>query len=128
MAGTGFELRKILKRDSLLRLLRTYTYVGIISSGPWIFSTVGILPIGILNLPFVVLDSLITQFQVPTMHLIAVSLVLIGLLQLAFTRFTSDRLFGKRDNLILPNYHAISSIITLVAGGLGLLVIMFAFP
>lgn len=60
MAGIGFELRKMLKRDSLLGLLRAYTYAGIISSGPWILSIVGILLIGILSLPFVIPGSLIT--------------------------------------------------------------------
>ncbi|WP_303679071.1 exopolysaccharide Pel transporter PelG [Ralstonia mannitolilytica] len=128
MAGIGFELRKMLKRDSLLGLLRAYTYAGIISSGPWILSIVGILLIGILSLPFVIPGSLITQFQVSVTYLIAVSLILTGPLQLAFTRFTSDRLFEKRDDLILPNYHAVSLVMTLVAGGLGLLVILFAFP
>ena len=127
MAGIGFELRKMLKRDSLLGLLRAYTYAGIISSGPWILSIVGILLIGILSLPFVIPGSLITQFQVSVTYLIAVSLILTGPLQLAFTRFTSDRLFEKRDDLILPNYHAVSLVMTLVAGGLGLLVILFAF-
>ena len=119
MAGIGFELRKMLKRDSLLGLLRAYTYAGIISSGPWILSIVGILLIGILSLPFVIPGSLITQFQVSVTYLIAVSLILTGPLQLAFTRFTSDRLFEKRDDLILPNYHAVSLVMTLVAGGLG---------
>lgn len=128
MAGIGFELRKMLKRDSLLGLLRAYTYAGIISSGPWILSIVGILLIGILSLPFVIPGSLITQFQVSVTYLIAISLILTGPLQLAFTRFTSDRLFEKRDDLILPNYHAVSLVMTLVAGGLGLLVILFAFP
>lgn len=28
MAGIGFELRKMLRRDSLLGLLRAYTYAG----------------------------------------------------------------------------------------------------
>ena len=128
MAGIGFELRKMLKRDSLLGLLRAYTYAGIISSGPWILSIVGILLIGILSLPFVIPGSLITQFQVSVTYLIAVSLILTGPLQLAFTRFTSDRLFEKRDDLVLPNYHAVSLVMTLLAGGLGLIVMLFAFP
>jgi hypothetical protein len=85
MAGIGFELRKMLKRDSLLGLLRAYTYAGIISSGPWILSIVGILLIGILSLPFVIPGSLITQFQVSVTYLIAVSLILTGPMQLAFT-------------------------------------------
>lgn len=38
MAGIGFELRKILKRDSLLSLMQAYSYAALISSGPWIMS------------------------------------------------------------------------------------------
>ena len=41
MAGIGFELRKILKRDNLLSLLQAYSYAAVISSGPWILSIVG---------------------------------------------------------------------------------------
>lgn len=78
MAGIGFELRKMLRRDSLLGLLRAYTYAGIISSGPWILSIVGILLIGILSLPFVIPGVLITQFQVSVTYLIAVSLIVTG--------------------------------------------------
>jgi uncharacterized membrane protein len=49
MAGIGFELRKLLKRDSLLGLMQAYTYAGIIGSGPWVLSIVGILIIGLLS-------------------------------------------------------------------------------
>ena len=38
MAGIGFELRKILQRDSLLSLIQAYVYAGIISSGAWMLS------------------------------------------------------------------------------------------
>ncbi|MGD7366096.1 exopolysaccharide Pel transporter PelG, partial [Ralstonia pseudosolanacearum] len=128
MAGIGFELRKMLRRDSLLGLLRAYTYAGIISSGPWILSIVGILLIGILSLPFVIPGVLITQFQVSVTYLIAVSLIVTGPLQLALTRFTSDRLFEKRADLVLPNYHAVSFVITLGAAWLGSIVVLFVFP
>ena len=32
MAGIGFELRKLLKRDSLLGMMQAYAYAGIISA------------------------------------------------------------------------------------------------
>lgn len=35
MAGIGFEIRRILKRDSFLNLFEAYGLAGIISSGPW---------------------------------------------------------------------------------------------
>jgi uncharacterized membrane protein len=89
MAGIGFELRKMLRRDNLSGMLGAYAYAGIISSGPWILSIVGILLIGMLSLPFVVPGSLITQFQVSVTYLIAGSLILTGPMQLSFTRLTT---------------------------------------
>ena len=34
MAGIGFELRKILSKDSYTSTMRAYLYAGLISSGP----------------------------------------------------------------------------------------------
>ncbi|MDF3834863.1 exopolysaccharide Pel transporter PelG [Cupriavidus basilensis] len=127
MAGIGFELRKMLRRDSLSGMLGAYAYAGIISSGPWILSIVGILLIGLLSLPFVVPGSLVTQFQVSVTYLIAVSLILTGPMQLAFTRFTSDRLFEKRDHLVLSNYHAVALLVTVLSGAIGIGCGIFAF-
>ncbi|MDQ0139803.1 exopolysaccharide Pel transporter PelG [Cupriavidus necator] len=127
MAGIGFELRKMLRRDNLSGMLSAYAYAGIISSGPWILSIVGILLIGMLSLPFVVPGSLITQFQVSVTYLIAGSLILTGPMQLSFTRFTSDRLFEKRDHLILSNYHAVALLATVLSGGIGVACAVFSF-
>ena len=43
MAGIGFELRKMLRRKTLLGLMQAYTYAGLIGAGPWVLSIVGIL-------------------------------------------------------------------------------------
>lgn len=128
MAGIGFELRKLLKRDSLLGLMQAYAYAGIISSGPWILSIIGILVIGVMSVAIVVPDFLITQFQVSVTYIISVSLVLTGLVQLAFTRFTADRLFEKRPDMILPNFNGLLLTVTAVSGTLGMLAVMFLFP
>lgn len=50
MAGIGFELRKLLKKQTYGGLLQAYAYAGIISSGPWVLSIVGILLIGVFSL------------------------------------------------------------------------------
>ncbi|WP_233870519.1 exopolysaccharide Pel transporter PelG [Paraburkholderia adhaesiva] len=128
MAGIGFELRKMLRRDTLLGLMQAYTYAGLISAGPWILSIVGILMIGALSLPLVLPNELITQFQVSVTWLIALSLVLTGPLQLAYTRFTSDRLFEKRDELVLPNFHAVALVVTVAATLLGGVSVWLLFP
>ena len=42
MAGIGFELRRILVKDSYTSTLRAYIYAGLISSGPWVLSIIGL--------------------------------------------------------------------------------------
>ncbi|NYI00993.1 exopolysaccharide Pel transporter PelG [Cupriavidus plantarum] len=128
MAGIGFELRKMLRRDSLTGMLSAYAYAGVISSGPWVLSIVGILLIGLLSIGFVVPGLLITQFQVSVTYLIAVSLILTGPMQLSFTRFTSDRLFERKDHLILPNFHAVALLVTGLSGAIGVACAVFLFP
>ncbi|WP_323118806.1 exopolysaccharide Pel transporter PelG [Burkholderia alba] len=119
MAGIGFELRRMLKRDTLTGLVQAYTYAGLIGAGPWVLSIVGMLLIGVLSLPFVVPTVLITQFQVSVTHLIAGSLILTGPFQLTYTRFTSDRLFAGETARILPNYHGAALLVSALAFALG---------
>lgn len=128
MAGIGFELRKILKRDSLLSLMQAYSYAALISSGPWIMSIVGILVIGLLSYAVVTPKAVIVQFQVSITYVISLSLVFTGVFQLALTRFAADRLFEKENETILPNFHAISLTVTVAGGALALLAVVFLFP
>lgn len=127
MAGIGFELRKLMQRDTLLGLMQTYAYAGIISSGPWVLSILGILVIGVLSVSIVTPDILITQFQVSVTWLIAVSLILTGVVQLAFTRFTADRHFEGKDESIMPAFNGLLLYQMLVSGAIGIVVITFFF-
>ena len=128
MAGIGFELRKILKRDNLLSLLQAYSYAALISSGSWILSIVGILIIGVMSYAIVVPSTIIVQFQVSITYVISSSLVFTGVFQLALTRFTADRLFQKHADVILPNFHGVSLTVTLLGGAVGLCCVVFLFP
>lgn len=121
MAGIGFELRKMLRRNTLVSLLQAYAYAGVIGSGPWVFSIVGILLIGIFSASVVTPSVLVTQFQTSVTYLVAGSLILTGLVQLAFTRFVSDRLFEKRRESILPNLHGLMLVVLAVSSLLGTL-------
>jgi uncharacterized membrane protein len=128
MAGIGFELRRLLQRDSLLALVRAYAYAGLISSGPWVLSIIGMLLIGFLSFSVVVPDLLVTQFQVTVTHMIAWSLILTGFFQLAFTRFVADRLFEGRLSVIVPNYHGVLLVVASLAGTIGLAAVATLFP
>jgi uncharacterized membrane protein len=128
MAGIGFELRRLLQRDSLLALVRAYAYAGVISSGPWVLSIIGMLLIGFLSFSVVEPDLLVTQFQVTVTHMIAWSLILTGLFQLAFTRFVADRLFEGKPGLIVPNYNAVLGTVAGLSGTIGLIAVATLFP
>ncbi len=128
MAGIGFELRKLLRRDSYSSLLQAYAYAGIISSGPWVLSIVGILVIGVMSVTVVVPDHLIVQFQISVTYLMVCSLVLTGPLQLAFTRYIADRLFQKKELIVMPNFNGLLLLVLGGSGGLGMLVVIFLFP
>ena len=127
MAGIGFELRKLLEKDSYFGLFQAYAYAGIISSGPWVLSIVGILFVGFLSLGVVFPHFLIVQFQVSVTYLILSSLILTGFIQLGFTRFIADNLFRKLDKEVLPNFNGMLLVVTSVSGIVGLLAIFLFF-
>ena len=128
MAGIGFELRRLLRKNTLLGLVEAYAYAGIIGSGPWVFSILGILLIGLVSASVVVPSFLITQFQTSVTYLVASSLVFTGLVQLAFTRFISDRLFEKRDDWVMPNLNGLLLIVVIAASALGSLALFVVLP
>ncbi|WP_407293249.1 exopolysaccharide Pel transporter PelG [Stutzerimonas zhaodongensis] len=127
MAGIGFELRKILSRDSYTATLRAYVYAGLISSGPWVLSIISVMLIGIMSLGVVMPESLIRQFLVSVTYLMASSLILTGGAQLFFTRFISDRLFENKQDVILPNLVGILLVTTVSSGVLGFLLLSLLF-
>ncbi len=127
MAGIGFELRKLLARNTLSGILQAYAYAGMIGSGPWVLSIIGILLVGLVGTGIVVPPSLVTQFQITVTYLIAVSLILTGGLQLAFTRYVSDRLFEKHDEQVLPNLHGLLGLTLSAAALLAALTMAVAF-
>lgn len=128
MAGIGFELRRILQRNTLTSLLAAYAYAGVIGSGPWVLSIVGVLAVGLLSTAAHGPSAVVAQFQTTVTYLIVASLILTGPLQLSFTRFCADRLFERRQEWILRNFHGVMLLVTWSAGLIGLGAALFLFP
>ena len=128
MAGIGFELRKLLRKESYSGLLQAYAYAGIISSGPWVLSIVGILVIGLMSSGAGAQNILVTQFQVSVTYLMFTSLILTGLVQLGFTRFIADRLYEKKDAVVMPSFNGLMLVVMVVSGCLGLACVLTLFP
>ncbi|MBQ0778332.1 MAG: exopolysaccharide Pel transporter PelG [Pseudomonas sp.] len=127
MAGIGFELRKILARDSYSSTLRAYVYAGLLSAGPWVLSIISVMLIGIMSIGVVFPELLVRQFLVTTTYLFACSLITTGGLQVFFTRFVSDRLFEKKPQAILPNLLGIMLIATIGAGLIAFVLLWWLF-
>ena len=127
MAGIGFELRKILSRDTYTATLHAYVYAGLISSGPWVLSIVSVMLVGVLSLGLLMPEMLVRQFLITVTYLMATSLILTGGLQLFFTRFVSDRLFERKFSRILPNLVGVLLLVTLSSGVLGTLLLWALF-
>ena len=127
MAGIGFEIRKILNRDSYFALVRAYSYAGLISSGPWVLSILGLVAIALLAININMPTLLITQFQVSVTYLTMASLILTGFLQLSFTRWVSDQLYKKQIEPIAPNFAGVLLLTNVVAGTLAILLVFVSF-
>ena len=128
MAGIGFELRKILKRDNLRSVLKAYTLAAVLGSGPWILSMLGIVVIGLLSYGVAGPASTLTKFQASIKYVIALSLIFTSAFQLPFTRFTADRIFEQKLDLVVPNFHAVTLTVSGVGGVLALVVVVLLFP
>lgn len=128
MAGIGFELRKLLKKQTYAGLLQAYAYAGLISSGPWVLSIIGIMLIGVLSLGLVFPKEAVSQFQVTVTYLFLISLIGTGLVQLAFTRFVADRMFEKNHAAVLPNFNGLILLAMGASVVLALPAVAFLFP
>lgn len=103
MAGIGFRIRELMKADTLSGVLLAYGFAGIIGSGPWVLSIIGLLLIGFINTENSSAPYYVEQFQISVTYLMAISLILTGPLQLMLARFIADRLYEKREEQVLPN-------------------------
>lgn len=126
MAGIGFELRKLLRKDTYWGMIQAYGYAGLISSGPWLLSILGVSFVGVICLSTRGADGMARYWSSVT-YVIACSLILTGPLQLLFTRFVADRHYENRDQMIIPNLMGALIITTGISGALGAVSLLFLF-
>jgi uncharacterized membrane protein len=127
MAGIGFELRRMMRKNTMAGMLQTYAYAGLVGSGPWVISIVAILAIGIYGSSGATHGPAVEQFQVSVSYLMAFSLILTSPLQLLFTRWAADRLFERREDLILQNLFGALALTIAVSASLAAAVLALWF-
>ncbi len=114
MAGIAFEIRRVLKPNSLFGLFYALSYGVALSAGPIIISIFTILISGsIANL--YTDTEIVRAFQLIVTYLIAFSLLISSPFQLILTRYIADRYFEKSLTEILPNFMG-ALLITVTSG------------
>jgi uncharacterized membrane protein len=103
MAGIGIELQRMLRKNTLGSVTQAYALAGLVGSGPWLISIVAILAIGMIATLEHHQGPAVEQFQVSVSYLMAASLILTSPLQLLFTRYAADRMYERREAVVLPN-------------------------
>lgn len=122
MAGIGYELRKIIKKDSLLSLVQTYSYASMLSSGAWVISILAILSVGLINITIYGKSSDLMHFQIIITYAFAfaASILATGFIQLPLTRYIADLIFAKKEDEVLGSYNGVLFVIL----GLGIVIFL----
>ncbi len=128
MAGIGFELRRMLARESSVGKLQAYAVACVVGSGPWVLSIIAMLLIGLGQFHLDALSTPLGSFQVSVTSLMAASLLLTGPVQLAFTRYAADRIYQQQQQVVLPNLLGLMVLTMLLAFVVGLVLLVLLFP
>lgn len=104
MAGISFELRKVLREQTLSSIFKAFGYSLTLSSGPYIITIISLIVSYFLSYDVVKDKNILTKFQVSVTYLIAFSLIYTGFTQLVFTRYIADRIFERKYYKLLPNF------------------------
>jgi len=99
MAGIGFALQKLTRRDDLLGILQGYSYSIFISAGPWLFTILSLAGISIIG-EHQTDAEVILYFRVIIIYNFAFSLVFSGPTILVATRYLADCTYAKTPQFV----------------------------
>ncbi len=95
MAGIGFELRKLLRQDDLLGIVRGYGHSALTTTGPWLLTSLMLVGIVFLGSPYAA-PQVLAEFRLIVIYNFAFSLVVAGPVAMVATRYLADAIFVKR--------------------------------
>lgn len=99
MAGIGFALRDLMRRDSLWSIVESQLHGIVVVAGPWFFTILA------MALPSLFFDSLaaketIAQFVTLLLYVFSASLTVSGPIAIGLTRHISDRIYENQTDRI----------------------------
>ena len=121
MAGIGFSIQKILKKNTYSASIQAYFYSTIIFSGPWILSILTIFCLDRLTPQSIdILDML--YFRTIIIYVFAFSFITVGLFHFPLTRYLADKLYLGEKEAIIPTFNASMLYVLLLQSLSGMLV------
>lgn len=95
MAGIGFALRKLARRDDILGVLQGHAHSAFITSGPWMFTILALAGVNVAGGELLTRDEL-NLFRVVIIYNFCFSVVLTGPMLLVATRYLADCIYVKQ--------------------------------
>jgi uncharacterized membrane protein len=117
MAGIGFALRKLTRRDDLMGIAQGYGHSAITAAGPWILTIISVSSIVLFGSRSVPVEDLNT-FRLIVIYNFAFSLVFAGPVVMIATRFLADAIYSKN----------VASAPGLLIGGLSIVFVLQSIP
>ena len=115
MAGIGFELQKILKRNTLASAIQAFLYGSVIASGPMVLTIVTVSIIGFIGRG-ILQEGAVRLFTAVITYTFAFSLILTSPLQMLLTRFIADKHFVKKWDDLFPAFVTSTTLVVLLSG------------
>ncbi len=126
MAGIGFELKKLFKKEGVLSILKAYGYTGMITAGPMLLGIgllLGIVYIGKANgLSEHAGDLLVSMIT----YALLGSLILTSVFSMINTRYLADMIYEGKENRILSSLLGVLAIELPVGAAVCIVFLMFA--
>ena len=94
MAGIGFVLRKLARRDDILGVLESFAHSSLASAGPWVFTVASLTAVFGLSLGLTNYDQLYS-FRLTVTYNFSFSLVFSGPVVMLATRCLADRIYER---------------------------------
>ena len=95
MAGIGFELRKLARRDDLMGVVASLAHASVVSTGPWIMTILALASIDVFGVRWLDEEEM-KVFRIIIIYNFGFSLVAAGPLMMIATRYLADRIYEKK--------------------------------
>ena len=124
MAGIGFELRRLIRKNTIFGELEGYLYATVISSGPWVLSVMCLAGLGLYY-------SQQTQnpdhvlFRSVLVYCYAFSLIVTGPIQMVTTRYLADCYYTEDENDTVPAFVSSAGLTLLIQAVFGIWCVRF---